>query len=85
MRWRKLRKGEITAGELMDQLAQDEEYQAAMAARDAELQQWVSLWRAAEQPIVADLRAAGVDVDSAWDLVNTSEPYRTRCRCSWTT
>lgn len=26
-------------------------------------------------PIVEDLRAAGVDVDSVWDLVNTSEPY----------
>jgi hypothetical protein len=66
---------EVTAGELMARMAQDPEYQAAKAVRDTELQKWVDLWRAAEQPIVADLRAAGVAVDSVWDLVNTSEPY----------
>jgi hypothetical protein len=69
------REPEITAGELMARMAQDPEYQAAKAARDAELQKWVDGWRAAEQPIVADLRAAGVAVDSVWDLVKTSEPY----------
>ena len=31
--------------------------------------------REAEQPVVADLRAAGARVDSVWDLVNTSNPY----------
>lgn len=31
--------------------------------------------RQAEQPIVRDLRGAGVNVSSVWDLVNTSEPY----------
>jgi Flp pilus assembly protein TadB len=31
--------------------------------------------RRAELPIVADLRAVGVDVHSVWELVNTSVPY----------
>lgn len=39
-----------------------------MAERDRVL-------REAEQPIVADLRDAGLQVHSVWDLVNTSEPY----------
>lgn len=32
-------------------------------------------WRHAERPLVDALRAAGVEVESAWDLVNTSAPY----------
>jgi hypothetical protein len=31
--------------------------------------------RLAEQRIVAELRAVGVDVNSVWELVNTSTPY----------
>jgi hypothetical protein len=29
-----------------------------------------------ERPLVADLRAAGFDVESSWDLFNRQEPYR---------
>jgi len=61
--------------EFMAQLRRDEEYQAKKVAFDAELQERVNGLRAAEQPLVADLRVAGVEVDSVWDLVNTSEPY----------
>jgi hypothetical protein len=31
--------------------------------------------RVEEEPIVADLKVAGLDVKSVWDLVNTSTPY----------
>lgn len=67
--------GEITAADLMAQLVQDKEFQAAAAAREAELQQRVAAYRVAEQPIVADLHAVDIDVESVWDLVNTSKPY----------
>lgn len=69
------RSGGISAAELMEQLAQDRAFQERKAAREAELQERVGGLRQAEQPILADLRQAGVDVSSVWDLVNTSEPY----------
>lgn len=71
----KRRSGPVSATEFMDQLAKDEEYQRKKAAFDAGLQERASALGVAEQPIVADLRDAGVQVDSVWDLVNTSEPY----------
>lgn len=65
----------ISATELMAQLQNDREYQRKMRAAEAERQVHVEELRRAERPIVADLRDAGVQVDSVWDLVNTSEPY----------
>lgn len=64
-----------SAAELMAELAQDREFQRAAAERAAQLAERVASYRAAEAPIVADLRLAGVDVSSVWDLVNTVEPY----------
>jgi len=61
----------------MAQLASDQEFNEAAAARDAAIQARVSSHRAAESPIVEDLRRAGLEVASVWDLVNTSEPYPT--------
>lgn len=46
-----------------------------MQATEAERDVWARELSLAEQPIVADLHAAGVEVDSVWDLVNTSVPY----------
>jgi hypothetical protein len=65
----------MSATDFMAQLAQDEEYQKRKAAFRAELAERTQILREAEQPIVQDLREAGVRVDSVWDLVNTSEPY----------
>lgn len=65
----------VTAGELMAKLAHDEDYQRTKEADDAQRQARVQELHDAERPIVADLRRAGVDVDSVWDLVNTSAPY----------
>lgn len=67
--------GPITATELMAILDNDPEYQRRMAAAEAERQVRVRALSKAEQPVVLDLRDAGVQVDSVWDLVNTSVPY----------
>ena len=65
----------MTAAELMAELQNDPEYQRKAQAAEARRQVRVQALRRAEQPIVADLRRAGVMVDSVWDLVNTSVPY----------
>jgi len=72
---RKKSAGAISASELMARLQNDTAYQSMAQAADADRQIRVQELRRAEQPIVADLRAVGVAVDSVWDLVNTSEPY----------
>lgn len=69
------RSGGISAAELMAQLAQDRGFQEVAAEREAERADRASVWRQAERPIIDDLRQAGVDVASVWDLVNTSVPY----------
>ncbi|MDV8000736.1 hypothetical protein [Rhodococcus sp. IEGM 1408] len=71
----KKKTGGTTAAEAVAQLAQDPEFQRAQAERDAQLQARVREWRRAEQPAIEDLRRVGVEVETAWDLVNTSEPY----------
>ncbi|MGB2758229.1 MAG: hypothetical protein WBD02_11285 [Acidimicrobiia bacterium] len=68
-------KGGMTAAELMALLEADPEWVRARDQREAELQARVALLSAAEQPIVADIRAAGYGIESVWDLVNTSVPY----------
>lgn len=59
----------------MAQLQNDQEYQRRAQAADSERQARARELRRAEEPIVADLRDAGVEVNSIWDLVNTSDPY----------
>jgi len=43
--------------------------------RERERQERAREWRKARVPLVADLRAFGVEVESEWDLVNTTKPY----------
>ena len=64
-----------TAADLIAELQNDQEYQRRTEAAEAERQVRVQEYRRAEQPIVAELRSVGVEVDSVWDLVNTSNPY----------
>ncbi len=75
----KLPKGPISAAELArlkeEMLRNDPEYRAKVEAVEAERQERARRLRDAEQSVVADLRSAGVQVDSVWDLVNTSDPY----------
>lgn len=69
------RRSGISAADLIAELQSDPEYQRKTQAAEAERQARVHELRHAERPIVADLRDAGVQVDSVWDLVNTAEPY----------
>jgi hypothetical protein len=71
----KKRRGPISATDLMVELANDPEYQRKKLADETQRQIRVHELSRAEQPIVADLRAAGVEVNSVWDLVNTADPY----------
>jgi hypothetical protein len=36
---------------------------------------WNKEYASAETPVVADLRAAGINVESVWDLVNDKDTY----------
>lgn len=75
----KLPKGPISADELArlkaEMLRNDPDYRAKVEAVEAERRARAEALREAEQPIIHDLRLAGVEVTSVWDLVNTSEPY----------
>lgn len=65
----------IAAEELMRQLEADPEFVAAREQKERERQAREAEYRRIEEPLVRDLRAGGLEVDSAWDLVNTSAPY----------
>lgn len=68
-------RGSISATDLMAELEADPEYVARRERRDAELRRMEEESRRAQAPLIEELRAAGFEVDSAWDLVNTSTPY----------
>jgi hypothetical protein len=59
----------------MTQLNADPAFVAQRAAKEEERQKRAAEWRLAERPLVEELRAAGFEVESAWDLVNTADPY----------
>lgn len=67
--------GPMGAAEFMAQLKNDAEYQRRRAKYDEESRRRTEALGIAERPIVADLNRVGTNVDSVWDLVNTSEPY----------
>jgi hypothetical protein len=64
-----------TAAELMAELQADRAFVDERARREQELAQRAAAWREAEAPLVAALRGVGCDVESVWDLVNTSVSY----------
>ena len=64
-----------SAGELMKELESDQDYRAAVAERDRKLAQVEQELSRAEQPVVRALSEVGVQVESVWDLVNTSSDY----------
>lgn len=59
----------------MAELEADPDFIAQRERRDEGIRRRKAEWRRAEAPLVGALRGAGFDVDSAWDLVNTSTPY----------
>jgi hypothetical protein len=65
----------IKADELMAQLEADPQFVAERARRNAERQAQQDDWRREEAPLVLELNATGIAVESAWDLVNTSTAY----------
>ena len=70
------RHGPITAKELETQLKADPEWTARRDERERERRHLEADWRAAEAPLVEELREAGLEnVRWSWDLVNTSTPY----------
>ena len=69
------RRSGMGAEEFAARLAANKEYQEERAAFEQQLDAKAARWRAAEDPIVAELRAVGVEVASVWDLVNTDVPY----------
>lgn len=68
-------KKRITAAELMAKLNGDPEFVAKRERQEAERNRRETEYRLAEAPLVDELRAAGFQVQSAWDLVNTAVPY----------
>lgn len=67
------RRGPVTAEELAQQLANDPEYVARVAMAEAERHERREALRRAERPLVEELRAAGIEVDTAWNLYKVPE------------
>jgi hypothetical protein len=65
----------MNARELMAELANDPEFQARQAARDREHNEKVAALAAESQPLLRDLAAAGVRVETVGDFVSRKEPY----------
>jgi predicted nucleic acid-binding protein len=70
-----MKRGRKTANQFFAEIEADPARRAVRDARNAELQARQEELGRAEAPLVAELRAAGVVVNSVYDLVNTREPY----------
>jgi hypothetical protein len=68
-------KQKITAAELLAKLNADPDYVALKKEQDEAFRHKHEENVRAEAPLVEELRAAGVPVNSAWDLVNTPNTY----------
>ena len=64
-----------TASELMARLNADPEFVAKAARREEARIVRETALLSAQEPLLDELRAVGVVVESVWDLVNTSMPY----------
>jgi hypothetical protein len=70
-----MKKPRVTAAELMARLHANPEWVAARAKEEEHRQKFAAEMRDAEAPLVKELREAGFDIQSVWDLVNTSKSY----------
>lgn len=68
-------KRKITAAELMAKLKSDPEFLARRAKEEREREERAAEWRSAELPLLQELRDAGYQAGSVWDLVNTPGSY----------
>lgn len=64
-----------TAAELMAELNADPQYIARKREEEEKRHRQTDRWREEQRPLLDDLRAIGVRVDSVWDLVNSSASY----------
>lgn len=60
----------------MAELARDPAFVASKETREKEEQRRLVVLKEEEKSLIADLRVAGVIVETVWDLVNTSVSYR---------
>jgi hypothetical protein len=65
----------VSAQELAAQLAADPAHQARFRQQEEERLRWEAELTVAEAPLVAELAAQGLTVNSVWDLVNSAKPY----------
>lgn len=65
----------MTAAEFLVKMANDKEYLSMQKAKDEALTKREAELVEAEAPLVEELRSAGLDVGSVWDLVNTTDSY----------
>jgi hypothetical protein len=70
-----MRQKPISVTDLMDQLNADPAWRAEQERRDAAREAEMQILRREEKPLIADLSAVGIKVDSVWDLVNTNRAY----------
>jgi hypothetical protein len=68
-------KQKTTAAELLAKLHADPKYVARKKEQNEAFQRKREEYARAEAPMVEELRAAGVPVNSAWDLVNAPNTY----------
>jgi hypothetical protein len=65
----------VTAKELMERLEKDEAYLRRRAESEKNMAERSARLRQEEEPLLAELRTVGFDLESVYDLVNTGEPY----------
>lgn len=69
------KKHDVTAAELMAELATDQEYLRRMQEIEHRIESVDAELALDERSLVTDLAGVGVIVDSVWDLVNSTKPY----------
>jgi hypothetical protein len=79
MKWRRPGTGPVSAADLVAErerlIREDPEYRAQHERAQADRARQAEERRAACKPVVDDLSAAGVNVDSLWDLYQQPETY----------
>lgn len=71
----KKRRGPMTAGDLMAELEADPEFVVQRKGRDRVFAERAAQHRIEEKPFLIELRKVLPNVQSVWDLVNTSDKY----------
>ncbi len=72
----KKRQPPLSAADLTARLQADPDFLARKQERERERAERSAGLRTEEEPILAELREVGWNVNSVWELVNTSTPYR---------